>query len=71
MNPSEPGSQASLPTINLVEIKKTARERLPAGSSVVKTLVDMDDVLEWNTENCAKVEMLWELVVAAIREMRT
>ena len=60
-----------MPTINLVEIKKTARDRLPAGSSVLKTLVDMDDVLEWNTENCAKMEMLWELVVAAIREART
>jgi hypothetical protein len=70
MNPSDFGSQASLPTINLVEIKKTARERLPAGSSVLRTLVDMDDVLEWNTENCAKMEMLWELIVAAIREAR-
>jgi urease accessory protein UreE len=60
-----------LPTISLVEIKKLARERLPQGSSVLTTLLDTDDVLEWNTENCIKVELLWELVVAAVRESRT
>ncbi|MGP8068856.1 MAG: hypothetical protein ACLP5V_03075 [Candidatus Bathyarchaeia archaeon] len=60
-----------MPKINLIEIKKVARERLPQGSSVLKTLLDTDDILEWNTENCAKVELLWELVVAAVRELRT
>jgi urease accessory protein UreE len=60
-----------LPKINLIEIKKVAREHLPQGSSVLKTLLDTDDVLEWNTENCVKVELLWELVVAAVRELRT
>jgi hypothetical protein len=55
----------------MVEIKKTARERLPQGSSVLKTLLGTDDLLEWNTENCAKVELLWELVVEAVRELRT
>ena len=60
-----------MPKINLIEIKKVARERLPQGNSVLKTLLDTDDILEWNTENCAKVELLWELVVAAVRESRS
>ncbi|MGA2310267.1 MAG: hypothetical protein ABSG57_12075 [Candidatus Bathyarchaeia archaeon] len=60
-----------MPKISLVEIKKLARERLPESSSVLKTLLDTPDSLEWNTENCAKVELFWELVVAAVHESGT
>jgi hypothetical protein len=60
-----------LPKISLVEIKKLARERLPQDSSVLKTLLDTPDVLDWNAENCTKLEMFWELVVAEVLESRT
>jgi hypothetical protein len=60
-----------LPKISLVEIKKLARERLPQDSSVLKTLIDQPDVLDWNAENCTKLELFWELVVAAVLETRT
>ncbi len=57
--------------ISLIDIKKLARKRLPQDSSVLKTLLDTPDFLDWNTENCTKLEMFWELIVAAILESRT
>jgi len=33
--------------------------------------LDTPDVLDWNAENCTKLEMFWELVVAEVLESRT
>jgi hypothetical protein len=57
--------------ISLIDIKKLARERLPQSSSVLKMLLDEPDFLDWNTENCTKLEIFWELVVTAVLESRT
>jgi len=57
-----------MPKISLVEIKVLARQHLPQTSSVLKTLLDTPDILDWNAENCAKVELFWELIVAAVLE---
>jgi len=64
--------EPSLPDkISLIDIKRLASERLPRGSSVLKTLLDTPDFLDWNTENVTKVELFWELVVAGVLESGT